>query len=126
MWTFKQDTGQIIDPNGGIVATGYSGGDRGLHPEGINTPTFQASHNIGTIPQGTYTIGAPENSPHLGAFAMPLTPYPTNEMFGRSGFFIHGDNARMNHSASDGCIILAREYREQIWNSGDHVLQVIA
>jgi hypothetical protein len=45
-------------------------------------------------------------------------------MFGRSGFLIHGDNAEMNHTASDGCIILSHDIREQIDESEDRVLIV--
>jgi hypothetical protein len=48
-------------------------------------------------------------------------------MFGRSGFRIHGDNASANHTASDGCIIAGHAAdRTAIWNSGDHVLEVVA
>ena len=35
-------------------------------------------------------------------------------MQGRSGFFIHGDNANMNHTASNGCIILGPAERQAI------------
>jgi hypothetical protein len=55
---------------------------------------------------------------------MPLTPDPSNEMFGRSAFFIHGDNPQLNHTASDGCIILIRPLRADISNSGDDDLIV--
>jgi hypothetical protein len=55
---------------------------------------------------------------------MPLTP--SGDTFGRSDFFIHGDNAQLNHSASDGCIILVREIRQQIVDSLDSDLQVVA
>jgi hypothetical protein len=63
---------------------------------------------------------------HLGPVALPLTPDPGNEMFGRSAFFVHGDNAQMNHSASCGCIILPREVRVLISDSPDRVLLVTA
>jgi hypothetical protein len=33
-------------------------------------------------------------------------------MFGRSGFFCHGDNPAENQTASDGCIVAARPIRE--------------
>jgi hypothetical protein len=47
-------------------------------------------------------------------------------MFGRSGFFIHGDNQAMNHTASEGCIILPHAARIAIASSGDRGLRVIA
>jgi hypothetical protein len=46
-------------------------------------------------------------------------------MFGRSDFYIHGDNPALNYTASEGCIILARPIREQIAASGDNDLQVL-
>lgn len=33
---------------------------------------------------------------------------------GRSGFLIHGDNSKGDHSASEGCIILGPKVREEI------------
>ena len=58
---------------------------------------------------------------------MSLTPNAANNMFGRSEFKIHGDliDAPGQHKASDGCVILSRDVREQIWQSGDHDLHVI-
>jgi len=56
---------------------------------------------------------------------MRLTPDPANEMYGRGGFLIHGDNGRGNQSSSEGCIILNRNIRNQIGNSGDDVLRVV-
>jgi hypothetical protein len=53
---------------------------------------------------------------------MNLTPRPGNQMFGRSAFMIHGDNR--THTASQGCIILRRDLREQIDRSDDRELTV--
>ena len=122
MWQYQQSTGQMTDPNGNVVATGYSG-----HNGGINDPSQQSSPNIGPLPQGNYTIGPAHTPPdHLGVFALPLYPDPNNTMFGRFGFFIHGDNQFMNQTASDGCIIMPLTVRESIANSGDNALTVIA
>ena len=71
-------------------------------------------------------MGQGYDNPKLGAFAMSLTPDPSNEMFNRSGFFIHGDTSAMNHSASEGCIIIGRSFRNQLAASDDNQLQVIA
>jgi hypothetical protein len=46
-------------------------------------------------------------------------------MFGRTGFLIHGDAVHAPGTASEGCVILSRTTREQIWESHDHVLQVV-
>jgi hypothetical protein len=43
----------------------------------------------------------------------------------RSGFLIHGDNGRENQGASDGCVIMNRNVRNRIGNSGDNILRVI-
>jgi hypothetical protein len=52
-----------------------------------------------------------------------LEPVGHNAL-GRSLFRIHGDNAQ--NDASHGCVILPRNIRELIWNSGDRALTVIA
>ena len=118
--TYSQSTGQLCDAEGNLLATGYSG-----HGDGVNNPAMQNVHNVGPIPQGVYTVGEPhEPADHLGPLAMPLTPDPANEMFGRSEFFIHGDNAKMSHSASDGCIILDHAARAAIFAGSDRQLTV--
>ena len=63
--------------------------------------------------------------PH-GPFVLRLTPAPTNEMFGRDGFLIHGDSIEHPGSASHGCIILPRAIREAIAKSDDDTLHVVA
>ncbi len=47
-------------------------------------------------------------------------------MFGRFAFRIHGDNAQMNHTASDGCIIAALPIRQEIVNRALKRLEVVA
>lgn len=119
-WLYAQSTGDLSH-DGEAAGAGYSG-----HGEGLNNPAKQDVPDVGPIPQGTYTIGPPRDPPdHLGPVALPLT-HVSGDIFGRSGFFIHGDNAAGNHSASDGCIILVREIRQEIVDSGDATLQVIA
>ena len=39
---------------------------------------------------------------------------------------MHGDSIEHPGAASEGCIIVARPIREQVWESGDRKLQVIA
>ena len=125
-WTYSQSTGQLTDPDGNFVINGYAGGNCGKNPEGVNNPQCESFPNIGPLPRGLYTLGIPEDNPHLGPFAIPLVPDSSNIMYARGGFFIHGDTSAMNHSASEGCIILPRQFREQMYNSQDHSLQVVS
>jgi hypothetical protein len=57
---------------------------------------------------------------------MELQPAPTNQMFGRSGFLMHGDSVKLPDTASHGCIIMARATRERVWLSGHRLLEVVA
>jgi len=111
----------MLDPTGKLLAVGYSG--LGIAK---NDPAAQVLPDQGPIPQGSYLILQPEDSPTHGPFAMHLSPFASNEMYGRSGFMIHGDSLEHPGAASDGCIILGRLYREAIWASGDHELKVFS
>jgi hypothetical protein len=124
-WTYVQSTGNL-SLNTIFIGNGYSG-----HGAGLNNPVAQDQQNVGPLPQGTYTIGTAHTPPdHLGPLAMPLYPDHGNTMFGRFGFFIHGDNQFMNNTASDGCIVMAYDIRhqiaEQLAENGENVLNVIA
>lgn len=118
-WTYSQASGNLSH-DGELVATGYSGAG-----EGKNNPAMQEVHNVGPIPVGSYTIEEPINTKTHGPYAMHLIPGAENEMFGRSAFLIHGDSVVRPGTASEGCVILPRPIREQIWNSGDRVLEVV-
>lgn len=121
-WTYVQRTGHVYDPDGKLFALGYSG-----HGEGLNNPAWQDHVGVGPLPVGFYTIGPPHTPiDHLGPLAFPLVPNRSNEMFGRSAFFIHGDNSLLNHSASNGCIILAHGFRTDIGASAVKLLRVVA
>jgi Tlde1 domain len=99
-----------------LSCNGYAGNGRGL-----NNPDAQNQQNVGPLPQGRYVVGEPNN--RRGPFTLPLIPGPGNNMFGRSGFLIHGDNAALNNSASEGCIVAPRYCRSRI-PSGE-VLSVV-
>ncbi len=121
-WIYEQATGKLWR-NGEVVAFGYSGCG-----EGKNNCEAQEQHNIGPIPVGSYIIGPPRDingGPH-GPYVLPLVPDPKNEMFGRSGFLIHGDNIHEPGTASEGCVIMPRDIRTAVWASGDLHLEVIA
>jgi len=126
VWTYEQNTGKLFDASGELVATGYAGGNCGQNPEGINNHEMQDVKKIGPLPVGFYTFGEVVLKSHLGPYAIPLIPDADNEMFGRSALYIHGDHDATypKQSASEGCIILPRNIREQLWNSKDHVLEV--
>lgn len=123
-WEYSQSTGALyyIDEcgNRSYIGAGYSG-----HGAGLNNPNMQDVRNTGPIPQGNWTIGRQHDSTTLGPHVMALSAQPGTDTFGRSGFYIHGDNSRGDQSASHGCIILPRNIRDRIANSGDDELVVV-
>lgn len=112
MLTFKQSTGALYDADGKLLVVGYAGGNLGMNPEGINNPEKQAVVKVGPLPRGKYTFGRVVEGSHLGPFAIELIPDASNEMFGRSGFFMHGDSIAHPRCASEGCIVIPRTIRE--------------
>ena len=125
MWTFKVTAGTILNPEGALVTShAYAGGNCGKNPEGVNNPAKVMVKDIGPLPPGLYTMGTPVEHSRLGPFAIPLTPDPANVMYGRGGFFCHGDTVPSGN-ASEGCIIAARFVRDQMWASADHQIQVV-
>jgi hypothetical protein len=108
-WTYVQSTGELIDPEGEVAAVGYSGRDGGL-----NKPSMQDLHDVGPIPVGFYRCCAPVYHTRLGPDAIPLVPFPGNFMFTRGGFYVHGDNAAQNCSASEGCIVIGAATRARL------------
>jgi hypothetical protein len=126
MWTYVQESGELLNPAGVVVGKGYSG----CH-EGLNNPALQNAPNVGPIPQGEWTIGPPIAPPdHLGPLALPLTAVEGEvQTFGRFGFFIHGDTAEdvatCQQTASHGCVILSRQQRAWMAVSDDKTLLVV-
>jgi hypothetical protein len=124
MWTYEQSTGQLYDANMNPVgAPGYSG-----HPPHVNDPNAQNIPFQGPIPQGVWNMvrcieeGAPQ-----GPVVIVLAPDAETETYGRDGFLVHGDlvenpGAEM---ASEGCIILTRMVRQELWNEPDHKINVV-
>jgi len=117
-WAYKQSTGELLH-NNIHVANGYSG-----HSAGLNNPLMQDVPDVGPIPRGTYTIGTFFTHPTKGPLAAHLTPLPGTQEYGRSEFLMHGDNAKMNHTASEGCIIMAHDVRQKVMESKDTQLVV--
>lgn len=89
--------------------TGYAG--RG---PGKNNPEAQAKRAIGPLPTGLYLVGGAFTHDQLGPLAFRLHPFPTNAMFGRSGFLIHGDSRSRPGQASSGCIVLDKAARATV------------
>jgi hypothetical protein len=126
--TFTIKSGKWVDFTGNLLGIAYSGGECGLVPEAVNNPAYMDKQNVGPIPVGIYRIGAPVDTVTHGPYFLPLTPDPSNRMYGRSGFGVHGDSIVKpgRESASDGCIVgLQRNVRQAIWDGGDHDLQVV-
>lgn len=120
MWFYSQASG-IIKQDNLIIGNGYSG-----HGEGLNNPEMEEVHGVGPIPRGLWQMDTPwHDAPHLGPCVVHLEPVDFDP-YGRSGFFIHGDNASADHTASDGCIILGPTIRHRMRDSGDTSLTVTA
>jgi hypothetical protein len=115
-WTYSQSDGTLMH-NGRPVSKGYSGAGRGR-----NNASMESYRNIGPIPRGRYRIGSPYDTTTHGPHVMRLTPVGHNAL-GRAGFLMHGDNR--THTASEGCVILPPNVRDQISRSGDTSLDVV-
>lgn len=121
MWVFESSTGRMFKDDSNMVrGIGWSG--QGL---GKNNPDMQNVPDVGPIPVGRYTIGAPYHHPKLGPITMDLEPDTNNEMYGRSLFRIHGFGEDKEH-ASEGCIIQVPSVRQAIADSGDNQLEVVS
>jgi hypothetical protein len=120
MWSYVSVNGNLSQ-DGQFVGTGYSGNGAGL-----NNPDLENDQDVGPLPRGTCTIQPFFDDPgNKGPIVAHLDPDPSTDVFGRSAFMIHGDNAAMNHTASHGCIILEHTIRQRISDSGDTALEVV-
>nr|QJB20751.1 MAG: hypothetical protein [Microvirus sp.] len=89
------------------LATGYAGA--GI---GVNVPRCQHIRSVGPLPRGHYKMAVVDH-PRFAAPAIRLTQ-ETGETFGRSGFWVHGDNRHLNRTASTGCIVINLLARRQL------------
>lgn len=110
--SYDISTGELVaygaPDDGGVeraefITRGYSGKGNCR-----DNPDCQDRPNQGPIPIGKYRVYE-THRPGLAAPVFRLVPDPKNDMRGRSGFLIHGDNP--THDASRGCIILWRSAR---------------
>ena len=124
---YEQQTGRMVctdNKTGKMVVNrmGYAG-----HGRGKNNSSMQNISNTGPLPQGKYDIEAPAfMHPHTGPLSLRLDPDNGNEMFGRSGFLIHGDSKKRPGEASNGCIILPAEDRRAISDAGGGTVTVVS
>lgn len=104
---YSQSKGQLNALAGaaGVIVGIYAGIGAGK-----NDPASQCIKNVGPLPRGRYGLGPlmihPPGDPlrHLGP-CIELTPDPSNDMCGRSGFFIHLDNPAHPGFSSNGCLV---------------------
>jgi len=126
MWFYEVITGNTFAPpeHPGysivLAGNGYSGKGAGK-----NNPKMESVPFVGPIPRARYYIGMVFDSPKRGPKCITLSPAPDAQMFGRSGFLIHGDSKEHPGEASEGCIILPRHVRDAIIASNDAVLEVV-
>ena len=120
MWTYEVTSGKLINPDGTCVGEGYSGNGAGL-----NNVEMENVPMRGPIPAGKWTIGRFFDDPgDKGPIVAHLTPQEGTDAYARSGFMIHGDNSALDHSASEGCVILPHALREMLMASNDRTLNV--
>jgi hypothetical protein len=121
MWTYKQSTGELFNQDSELVGVGYAG-----FKEYANDPSSEQLEMKGPLPKGVYIIGSlRHDGGHMGRDVMFLNPNEGNTMYGRSAFYMHGDNGLGDRSASNGCIVMPHDIRWAVANSGDTILQVI-
>lgn len=118
VWLYQQSTGRL-SLDGKEIGSGYSGKGAGL-----NNPKLEDKKDVGPIPRGLWSIGEAFTHEKYKTLTMRLTPVD-HDARGRDSFLIHGDNKKMNNTASKGCIILSRELRQKISSSKIKKLKVI-
>ena len=102
--TYSQREGTFRIMGSEQVLYGFSG--RGV---GRNQTAHEDEKGVGPIPRGIYSVTLRDHA-RFKAPAFYLHPNDQNEMFGRSGFWIHGG------TESHGCIILQRAERITVRN----------
>ncbi len=121
--TFQITTGTVTNDDDGTVlsSSAYAGNDSRTpqNPnkiQGKNNPDKCSLHCIGPLPPGIYSIGT-WGTYDVGQNAAPLTPINVPEIYGRSGFYIHGQEAPtgVNYlQESEGCIVVPHNDRMTI------------
>lgn len=108
-WVWDQSSGTMAW-DGNVFARGYAGKGAGK-----NNPAMQGVRKTGPIPRGLWRMAGVTSS--KGPVTIVLEPEAGTNTLDRSAFRIHGDNRRVNYTASEGCIILNRSARDRMWQS---------
>lgn len=117
-WLWDQSAGEM-SRDGKLLCRGYAG-----NTWGKNNPGAEAVQGIGPLPCGKYKMTELRlTGASTGPYTIVLVQVE-GDPHGRSAFRIHGDSIKLPGTASHGCIVIPRTFREQIWNSGDHALEV--
>jgi hypothetical protein len=90
-----------------------------------NSPACISRRGVGPLPVGRYLVTPVAQHPGLGPDVLALEPDATNVMFGRSGFYIHGDSRQHPGNSSSGCIILPRSSRMALIEFHLSILDVV-
>ena len=118
--TYAQKTGEL-QQDSTHVATGYSGSGSG------NNPAMQNVADVGPIPAGDWTIaGHPPTPPVMVHTFCNFSRTPKPRPSAAADSSCMATPKRHPGSASEGCVILPRDAREQVWNSGDRDLEMVA
>ncbi len=121
-WNYQQSTGILRDRRGVVAGVGYSGCGAGR-----NAPCAQTMFGLGPIPRGLWDIvGPPEDNASHGPYVLRLEPYIDNKTFDREGFVIAGDDSGQSEAPIGNRLVLPLVVRKDIWESGDHTLEVVA
>lgn len=122
MWIYEITNPRISRDGVTLTTDCYSG-----HGDGLNNVAMCSVRNVGPLPPGLWHMVKVVDSPHTGHFTITLEPDPTTDTQGRVGIDCHGDEIAHpgQHLASDGCLIAPLDPRVTMWNSGDHLLQVV-
>ena len=112
IWT--ADDGTVLVPQGQCWTGNDSNPD--VNPTGLKgklNPFYQDTHCVGPIPVDTvWQTGVWGDYNRVGLNACPLTLVSGNA-FGRTGFFIHGPDARPAYygQESEGCLVVTHNFR---------------
>jgi len=121
--TFQISSGIITQDDGSIITTSAYAGNNKRVPQnpnklqGKNNAFYCDTHNIGPLPPGIYSIGAWGSYANVGQNAAPLTPISCPELYGRGGFYIHGQEepGNINYGEeSEGCCVVPHNDRLKI------------
>lgn len=110
-WNYDRATGNLRDSDGLLAALCYSG-----HGPGLNNPAKEQEHDVGPLPAGLYTLvevlsRAELERLRLGPRVFQLIPDPANNMYGRSGFYLHWRRtAETYFNSSHGCIVPVTDF----------------